>query len=244
MPGTSWSPIWRTTHRRRRPGPTRPARPVRAPPRPSASCDAPPRKGARRAPLAPARRRGPEGGRRSPDTARLCAADRVQAHSCGSASHRRTRGDVAGRRGRTRARARPDRASRPGRRAPSAHANGCANRYSASVSLRTGNCPASVSRTMALTFRRSLSAAPIRESRGCWSPGPRGMSLPAPRTRPRRRRRARSAFRPHRSNFDHLDAASREARRPFAAGRDTCAIAPPARRRSLRHRCEHHAPVE
>ena len=62
MPGTSWSPIWRTTHRRRRPGPTRPARPVRAPPRPSASCDAPPRKGARRAPLAPARRCGPEGG--------------------------------------------------------------------------------------------------------------------------------------------------------------------------------------
>ena len=94
----------------------------RTAPRPSASCDAPPRKGARRAPLAPARRRGPEGGRRSPDTARLCAADRVQAHSCGSASHRRTRGDVAGRRGRTRARARHDRASRPGRRAPSAHA--------------------------------------------------------------------------------------------------------------------------
>ena len=122
MPGTSWSPIWRTTHRRRRPGPTRPARPVRAPPRPSASCDAPPRKDARRAPLAPARRRGPEGGRRSPDTARLWAADRVQAHSCGSASHRRTRGDVAGRRGRTRARVGPDRASRPGRRAPSAHA--------------------------------------------------------------------------------------------------------------------------
>ena len=44
-PGISWSPLWRSTHRRRRVagGPTRPAPPLRAPFRPSASCDAPPR---------------------------------------------------------------------------------------------------------------------------------------------------------------------------------------------------------
>ena len=55
--------------------------------------------------------RRPEGGRRSPDTACLCAAGRVQAHPHGLASDRGTRGDGAGRRGRTRARAGPDRAS-------------------------------------------------------------------------------------------------------------------------------------
>ena len=49
-------------------------------------------------PPAPARRRGPRG-RGSPDTARLCTADRVQAHGYGLASDRGTRGDVAGRRG-------------------------------------------------------------------------------------------------------------------------------------------------
>ena len=54
---------------------------------------------------APARSRGP-GGRRGADTARLCAADRVQAHSDEPASDRGTRGDGAGRRGQTRARAR------------------------------------------------------------------------------------------------------------------------------------------
>ena len=54
------------------------------------------------------------GGRRGPDTARLCAADRVQAHSDEPASDRGTRGDGAGRRGQPRARAGPDRASRPG----------------------------------------------------------------------------------------------------------------------------------
>ena len=45
-PATSWSPIWRSTHRRCRVpgGPTRPVRPSRVPRRPSASCDAPPRK--------------------------------------------------------------------------------------------------------------------------------------------------------------------------------------------------------
>ena len=54
---------------------------------------------------------------------------------------------------------RPNTGTRPARpslqaRSPGAirPRNGCANRYSASVSLRTGNCPASVSRTMALTF--------------------------------------------------------------------------------------------
>ena len=43
---TSWSPIWRSTHRRRRVagGPTQPAPPARAPHRLSASCGAPPRK--------------------------------------------------------------------------------------------------------------------------------------------------------------------------------------------------------
>ena len=43
--GISWSPIWRSTHRRRPVGAR--TRPARAPRRPSASCDAPPRKGAR-----------------------------------------------------------------------------------------------------------------------------------------------------------------------------------------------------
>ena len=44
-PGISSSPIWNSTHRRRRPAGAR-TRPARAPRRPSASCDAPPRKGA------------------------------------------------------------------------------------------------------------------------------------------------------------------------------------------------------
>ena len=48
-------------------------------------------------------------------TACLCAAGCVQAHPHGLASDRGTRGDDGvGRRGRTRARAGPDRASRPG----------------------------------------------------------------------------------------------------------------------------------
>ena len=59
------------------------------------------------------------------------------------------------------------------------------------------------------------------------------MSPPAARTRPRRRLRARSASRPHRSDLDYSDEASGETRRPVAAGRDTCAIAPPARERNF-----------
>ena len=53
-----------------------------APPRPFASCGR---------------------GRRRPDTARLCAAARAQAHPYGPARDRGTRGDGAGRRGHTRA---------------------------------------------------------------------------------------------------------------------------------------------
>ena len=103
-PATSSSPIWSSTHRRRPAGGrTRPAPLSRAPCRPSASCDAPSRKGA--SPPAPARSCGPAGGG-SPDTARLCAADRVQAHPYGPVRDRGTRGDGAGRRGRTQARAR------------------------------------------------------------------------------------------------------------------------------------------
>ena len=84
--------------------------------------------------------------------ARLCAGDRVQAHSCGSASDRGTRGDVAGLQAR-----------RPGAIRPRSR---CANRYSASVSLRTGNCPASASRTMALTSsEKSLRSTHSRKPR-------------------------------------------------------------------------------
>ena len=54
----------------------------------------------------PPRGDGPEV-RRWPDTAQLCAADRPQANTYGPARDRGTRGDGAGRRGRTRARARP-----------------------------------------------------------------------------------------------------------------------------------------
>ena len=54
-------------------------------------------------------------GQRSPDTARLCAAARVRAHTgYEPASDRGTRGDGAGRRGQPRTRAGPGRASRPG----------------------------------------------------------------------------------------------------------------------------------
>ena len=60
------------------------------------------------------------GGRRGPDTARLCAADRVQAHRDEPACDRGTRGDGAGRRGHTRARARRlvIGYAQPGRRPP------------------------------------------------------------------------------------------------------------------------------
>ena len=84
-------------------GPTRPAPPPRAPRRPSASCDAPPRKGARHA-------REPGGGGRTPP---VCAPQVAYRPPHGLASDRGTRGDGAGRRGRTRPRAGPDRASKP-----------------------------------------------------------------------------------------------------------------------------------
>ena len=54
------------------------------------------------------------GGDGSPDTARLCAADRAQVNTAGPARGRGTRGNGAGRRGPTRTRAGPDQASRPG----------------------------------------------------------------------------------------------------------------------------------
>ena len=60
-PETSWSPIWRSTRRRRAVGAR--TRPARAPRRPSASCDAPPHKARVRSPPAPARRRRPRGRR-------------------------------------------------------------------------------------------------------------------------------------------------------------------------------------
>ena len=105
-PGTSWSRIWRNRRRRRQPasGPTRPALPPRAPPRPFASCDAPPRKGT---PYASE----PGGGGRTPP---VCAPQVASSPPYGPASDRGTRGNGAGRRGRTRTRAGPDRASRPG----------------------------------------------------------------------------------------------------------------------------------
>ena len=76
-------------------GPTRSAPPPRALPRPSASCDAAPRKGAR-----PPRHRLAAGGRTPPTCAPRLA------HRYDPARDRGTRGDGAGRRGRTRARAR------------------------------------------------------------------------------------------------------------------------------------------
>ena len=106
-PGTSSSSIWRSRRRRRQPGggPTRPALPPRAPP-PSASCDAPPRKGARYD-------REPGGGGRTPP---VCAPQVASSPPYGPASDRGTRGNWAGRRGRTRTRrARPSlQARRPG----------------------------------------------------------------------------------------------------------------------------------
>ena len=68
-----------------------------------ASCDAPPRKGARHA-------REPGGGGRTPP---VCAPQVAYRPPHGLASDRGTRGDGAGRRGRTRPRAGPDRASKP-----------------------------------------------------------------------------------------------------------------------------------
>ena len=61
--------------------------------------------------------------RREPDTARLCAVARVQATGYEPASDRVTRDNRAGRRGRTRARAGPDRGSMPRGCAPSAEAD-------------------------------------------------------------------------------------------------------------------------
>ena len=84
-------------------GPTRPTPLPRAPRRPSASCDAPPRKGARHA-------SEPGGGGRTPP---VCAPQVAYRPPHGLASDRGTRGDGAGRRGRTRPRAGPDRASKP-----------------------------------------------------------------------------------------------------------------------------------
>ena len=74
-PGTSSSPIWRSSRRRCQPasGPTRPDPPPRAPHHPSASYDAAPRKGARPPATARGRRRP------WPDTARLCAAAHARA---------------------------------------------------------------------------------------------------------------------------------------------------------------------
>ena len=94
-------------------GSTRSAPPARASRRPFASCDAPPHKGAWYA-------REPGGGGRTPP---VCAP-RVGLGPTpyGLASDRGTRGDGAGRRGRTRAPGRPNRASKPGGRAPSAPA--------------------------------------------------------------------------------------------------------------------------
>ena len=102
------SPISRSRRRRHQPvgGPTRPAPPPRARRRPSASCDAPPRKGARYA-------REPGGGGPTPAVYAPQVASRptrtgwpvIVAH---------VGDDGAGRRDRTRARAGPDRASRPG----------------------------------------------------------------------------------------------------------------------------------
>ncbi len=87
---------------RRRPHTAGPAAP-RTARRPSASCDAPPRKGARHA-------REPGGGGRTPP---VCAPQVAYRPPHGLASDRGTRGDGAGRRGRTRPRAGPDRASKP-----------------------------------------------------------------------------------------------------------------------------------
>ena len=78
------------------------APPPRALRQPSASCDAPPRKGARPPGNSSRPRTGGCGG--SPDTARLCAGDCIQAPEYGPARDRGTRGDGAGRRGRPRAR--------------------------------------------------------------------------------------------------------------------------------------------
>ena len=91
---------------RQRPQPAGPATtPRTAPPRPFASCDAPPRKGT---PYA----REPGGGGRTPPVCAPQVASRPTEY--GPASDRGTRGNGAGRRGRTRTRAGPDRASRPG----------------------------------------------------------------------------------------------------------------------------------
>ena len=98
-------------------GPTRPAPLPRAPRRLSASCDAPPRK-ADTAPPAPGSST-PEGGR-SPDTAPLCAAARVQAYRDGLARDRGTRrrqggpvSGTAGRAGLARLAEIPDRRAQP-----------------------------------------------------------------------------------------------------------------------------------
>ena len=90
-------------------GPTRPAPPPRAGPPPRATHHR--IKGARPPDNSSRPRTGWCGG--SPDTARLCAGDCIQAPEYGPARDRGTRGDGAGRRGRPRARTSPDRGSTP-----------------------------------------------------------------------------------------------------------------------------------
>ena len=106
--GTSWSPIWRSRRRRRQPGggPTRPVPPPRAPHHPSASYDAAPRKGAR-PPGTGARPGAAVAGHRPP----VRRGSRT-GHRYDPARDRGPRGDGAGRRGRTHARAGPRRGCR------------------------------------------------------------------------------------------------------------------------------------
>ena len=85
--------------------------------------------------------------------------------------------------------------------------------YSEFVSLRTGNRPASASRTIALTSsEKALRSTHSRKPRSLAARSSRDVPGCAP-NRSRRLRRARSVSRPHSSDWDHPDAASGEARR-------------------------------